>query len=493
MRKFSALLIVIGTIICFVVFKDKIYRLKGNDGSYYCKNCNVILISMTNLRYDHASFDGYNRRTTTNLDVLAKESLVFDNAFSHASWTLPESISIYTGLYPYQHGVMGRRDGSKLSKNTPTLIDFFNNNGYKTAAFTGGFDYNPEFGATSRFQTYQECASGQNDSYPRQPGPRLGTAGSDLYGELKCTVPKAIDWLKQNSATKFFLQVQGFDAHCPFNPSAKNIYDPNYKGQIDFTNCFWTFDKTNPKLVNGELLYPVQTSVNGVSKEILLNDSDIKHLVSLYDASVASADGYIGELLDEVKSLGLTDKTIIIFTSEHGDMLGKYGRFMRGGPAKGTFYDDVLHIPLLIKLPNIFGKRIDGLTAQIDLMPTILDLLGIRNTAKVEGKSLRPLIFNNTKINNYVFAGSTFNPSAENIDLSGKSSVDAIRSGDWKLIRETIFDDTSPDLTRPVVRKELYELKSDSQELNNVAGSNQTILKYMEDKLNKWEALVKPK
>ena len=118
-----------------------------------CRDCNVIFITMTNLRYDHMSFNGYSRPTTPNLDKLAKESLVFDNAFSHASWTLPEAISIYTSLYPYQHGVMNRYDGSTLSKDTPTLIEVLKKAGYTTAAFTGGFDYNTDFGLTNRFDT----------------------------------------------------------------------------------------------------------------------------------------------------------------------------------------------------------------------------------------------------------------------------------------------------------------------------------------------------
>lgn len=460
---------------------------------YSCPGCNVILISMTNLRYDHTSFDGYSLDTTPNLDKLAGGSLVFDNAFSHASWTLPESISIFTGLYPYEHGVMARRNGSTLSKDTPTLMDFLNKAGYKTAAFTGGFDYNPEFGATGRFSTYEECANGKSSSYPRQSGPRVGTNGKDLYGELKCSVPKAVNWLKKNSKDKFFLEVQGFDAHCPFNPGAKDYYDPNYNGKVDFTNCLWTYDKTDQIKVNGELFYPVSTTVNGLEKTVLLGKADIDHLVSLYDSSIKSADDSVGQIIDTVNTLGLSDNTIIIFTSEHGDMFGKYGRFMRGGPAKGTFYDDVLHIPLTIKLPNISGKRIGGLVGQIDLMPTILDLLKIQNTAKIDGKSLRPLMFNNIKVNDYVYGGSLYDPSAENDSVNSPSSVDYVRNLEWKLIRQTDWTRANGKLIEGKSVEELYNIKDDKEEMNNLAGSNSKMLKTMENLLDAWANKVKSK
>lgn len=87
-----------------------------------CKDCNVIVITLTNLRYNQMSQNGYLRPTTPNLDSLAQESLVFNNAFSHSSWTLAEGISLFTSLYPFKHGVMDRYDGSVLSPNIPTFL-----------------------------------------------------------------------------------------------------------------------------------------------------------------------------------------------------------------------------------------------------------------------------------------------------------------------------------------------------------------------------------
>ncbi len=443
-----------------------------------CKDCNVVLISMTNLRYDHMSENGYGRPTTPNLDELSKDSLVFDNAFGHSSWTLPEAISIYTSLYPLRHGVMNRYDGSVLSKYTPTLIDVLKSEGYTTAAFTGGFDYNTEFGLTNRFDHYEECTRGQGQNYPRQPGPRVG--GPSQYGEMTCTVPKAVDWLRENSDKKFFVQVQGFDAHCPFSQKGGLTYDKNYKGTVDFSDCLWTFDRTDPQIIDGRTYHKVYFSKTGTDKFVLLGEEDVKHLIALYDESITSADKEIGNLLEELKALGVYDKTIIVSTSEHGDIFGKYGRFMRGGPLRGTFYDDVLHTPLLIKSPQVSPKRIDGLVEQIDILPTLLDLLGIQNQLQIEGKSLDSLIFQGKEVNNYVFAGSNFTPGINNQYYEKKTRVEAIRDRRWKLIKETVFekDGTSKESL------ELYDISRDKEELHNVSDKEVDVLGDLEKRLN---------
>lgn len=442
-----------------------------------CPNCNIIMINMTNLRYDHVSSNGYTRPTTPNIDTLARESVVFNKAFSHSSWTLPEGISIFTSLYPYTHGVMNRYDGSTLSKSTTTLIDILKKNKYYTAAFTGGFDYNPDFGLTSRFDLYDECTRGGDSSYPRQHGPK-NQAGPSQYGKLQCSVPKAVEWLKENSKKKFFLFVQGFDTHCPFSQSGGKRFDKDYKGTVDFSNCLWTTEKSLPTQQDGKTLYPVLSMNKDGNRTVLLTDRDIEHLIALYDESIVDADTKVGQLLDTLKELNLLENTIVIFTSEHGDIFGKHGRFMRGGPLRGTFYDDVLHIPLLIKHPQISPKRIDQLVQQIDIAPTILDFLDINPPTQFVGKSAIPTI-QNKDINDYVYAGSIFNPDI--ISFFPKTKIEAIRNNNWKLIREENASNKS--LLSDI---ELYDIKNDVEEKENLATKNPDVVKDLQQKLSEW-------
>lgn len=445
--------------------------LDFQNPDYICQNCNVIIISMTNLRFDHMSSSGYFRPTTPYLDRLAASSLNFTNSFSHASWTLPSGLSIFSSLYPFQHGVMNRYDGSKLSKNIPTLVDILNNNGYKTASFTGGADYSPKYGLTDRFSEHAECTKGDPNAYlpPFQ------------YGEFDCTSAKALDWLKQNSSQKFLLFLQGYDAHCPFAKHQLNIYDRDYSGSVDFTNCIWTFDNVEPVNQNGKTYYPVyESKVIKKDKQILIDDQDITHLIALYDEQITATDHLLGNFLEEINKLGLSKNTIIIFTSEHGDIFGKHGRFMRGGPLRGTFYDDILHIPLLVKSPRLKPAKLDSLVGQIDLAPTILDLLNIKSDPHFQGKSLTPLL-GAQKVNDYIFAGSQFNPDPNNFYYAKKTRIETARDSKWKLISETIFDANSA--TESI---ELYNIKEDPQELHNLSQNNQDIVAKLKDKLNAW-------
>lgn len=436
-----------------------------ND-DFGCKDCNIILITLTNLRYDHISGNGYFRPTTGALDAFAAESIVFDNAFAHSSWTLPEGISIFTALYPYRHGVMNRYDGSILSQNTPTLIDVLGEQGYLTAGFSGGFDYDAAFGLTNRFGEYQECIEGKDEGIWR-------------YGKLSCSAPKALEWIQNHRDRKFFVHVQGYDPHCPFSQEGSR-YDPDYAGTVDFSNCLWTFEKTEQRIIDGKPYYPVSSPTTEGKASVFLGEEDVDHLIALYDESITKSDVVIGSFLEEVEKLGISDNTIIIFTSEHGDMLGKQGRFMRGGPLRGTFYDDVLHIPFFIKHPKLDPTHIGGLVEHVDIMPTLLDFLGIKKPSVLDGKSLAPLIGEGKEVNKYVFAGAEFHP--ENSPYFQESTrIETIRSKEFKLIRETTISTDTP-FSAP----ELYDLKNDKKELYNVAEGRTDILNELLLKLNDW-------
>ncbi|MFH1423450.1 MAG: sulfatase [Candidatus Nealsonbacteria bacterium] len=468
LKKYTIILIFLATFF-FIWFGREfdIFRKAEINDSFYCKDCNVILITLTNLRYDHLSGSGYFRPTTPNLDAFAKESLVFDNAFGHSSWTLPEAISIFTSLYPYKHGIMNRYDGSVLSENTPTLIDILSDSGYTTAGFTGGFDYNPAFGLTNRFGEYQECTEGEKQ-----------VSG---YGKIGCTMPNALEWIKNHLDEKFFVQIQGYDAHCPFSQQGGFMYDKDYKGTVDYSNCLWTFDKSEPETIDGKLYYPVYSPTTEGKASVLLGEEDISHLIALYDESITLSDELFGSFIEEIKKLGLEDNTIIIFTSEHGDMLGKHGRFMRGGPLRGTLYDDVLHIPLMIKHPELKPARLEGLAEHIDIAPTLLDFLGIKEKFSFQGKSLIPLLLRNKEVNRYIFAGVEFHPGTGNLYFQENTRVEAIRTKYWKLIRETIISQVPPSHAL-----ELYDLINDKEELYNLADTKKDILDDLERRLDEW-------
>lgn len=463
----------------FFAFKNnkKEYFSHSGEENFYCEDCNIIFISMTNLRQDHLGTYGYYRDTSPNIDRLAQESLVFENAFSHASWTLPVAVSLFTSQYPFTHGIMDREEEAVLNESTITFVDILKQNGYITAGFFGDRDYSQKFGHTSRFDTvYDYVNENQLKEWKK-------------YGVYENTVPKAIEWLKNNKENKFFMFVQGYDAHCPFSvPNENKMFDPKYNGGIDFTQCYWTFKKTEPIFnEKGEEIYLLKTATEeGEGDEVRFYKEDVEHMSALYDGEIYNSDKQIQKILDQVISLGIQNKTIIVFFSEHGDMFGKYGRFMRGGPLRGTFYDDVLKIPLIIYHPTLYSNRLNSLVQIIDLAPTILDILKIDSPKSFQGKSLKPLITENKTVNKYVFAGSVFTPKETNKFFRYSSTIIAVRSLDWKLILEKL---SYPD--EEAEYDELFDLNNDKDELNNIASENTKVFNDMNSTLYKWLKQIK--
>jgi arylsulfatase A-like enzyme len=410
------------------------------------------------------------------MDELAQRSLVFRNAYTHASWTLPVVMSLFTSLYPFMHGVMDRESGLVLAGGTPTFIDVLKAHGYTTAAFVGGRDYAPKFGHTARCSLVMDSVA----NVPRGDWKR--------YGVLGQTVPAAVRWLEGKPSQPFFLLVHGYDTHCPFAvPKADNRFDPDYRGRIDFTRCYWTFERTRPMRMRSPLgqylpVYILKSKPQaGHDYEALFYPEDVHHMIALYDGEIRQADAKVGSLLDSVRALGLEKNTLVILYSDHGDMFGKHGRFMRGGPLRGTFYDDVLHIPLLIYHPQMAAREVDELVQVIDIAPTLLDMVGCRSPAAFRGKSLLPFLKQNQPINSTVFAGSRFSPSPDNPFFRHSSLIMAARDTRWKLIWERL--QLAPGAQDSL---ELYDLQADPEELTNLQSQRPEILQAYQARIRQW-------
>lgn len=450
-------------------------------GSRPAADMNLILISLTNTRADHLGMYGYERPTSPNLDRLARKSLVFRNAFSHASWTLPAVMSLFTSQHPFTHGLMDRQDAQVLPPETPTLVDVLKARGYVSAAFVGNRDYSPKYGHTSRFDWVFEPIHDDDAADWRN------------YGVLQNVLPPARDWLKQHRDRKFFLLVQGYDTHCPFAlPRANPKFSPQYQGDIDFSRCYWTFARSPAVRIRTptgryEEAFLLKTKpADGDDYEVLFSQEDIEQMIALYDGEILNADAQLGALLQDLTDLGLEKKTVVVFYSDHGDMFGKHGRFMRGGPLRGTFYDDVLHIPLIVYHPGFAHRDVNALVQLIDLAPTLLELLGGEVPASFHGKSCVPAFTGEAPINEYVYAGAAFTPSARNPFFRHSSVITSVRSREWKLIRERLAYSVGTE-----EQFELYDLRRDPQELRDVAAQQPEVLARMKAELHRWFETVK--
>jgi arylsulfatase A-like enzyme len=402
-------------------------------------NYNVILITINALRPDHLKTYGCSVNNAPFLDDFSSNSIVFERAIAQSSWTLPSQISLFTSKYVNSHGVYERNQ--RLSNTELLLPEILKLYGYNTAAFVGGLDLAKEYGLSKGFDYYFD------DTQDR------------TMNSFKDIVPRAISWLKENKNNRFFLFLQGYDVHPPYNKNfpPEDPFKSGYKGAFSQIIIDYKF------LQN---IHDGKISLNG--KDVILTAEDIKYIIAQYDKALIYADKQIGNLLRAVSDFDLTDKTIIIITSEHGEELMDHGSFNRFG--NQNIYDEVIHVPLFIKSPlkNLKHKRIKEQVQLIDIMPTILDLLDVPINKEAQGLSLVPLITGRDikkDFNQYVYSEAS-------------PSKWTIRTKEWKLIYTG-------------GQYELYDIQKDKLEKNNLVTQNPEIVYNLLQKLLQWRKRTK--
>lgn len=323
-----------------------VFFLLSYQNSLYCSNCNVILISIDTLRRDHLGVYGYKKNTSPNLDSLAKESYVFENAFATAAWTLPSHASIFTSRYPSDLRVETVFD--KLPDAALTLTEVLKKFGYITAAWDRNTFVSPRWGFEQGFDQFNIVNSGEN------------AHDADII------FPQAAEWVKKHKDKKFFLFLHAFEVHDPYCPPGE--YSSKFKGNYDGKlNCV-----------------DISTIAKNYRGEEQLSKNDLERFVSLYDGEIAYTDFYIGKFLNEMKKQGLFKNTIIVVVSDHGEEFGERGVW---GLHAYSLYNELIKIPLIIKAPQLGSGKDKNIISTIDLAPSILKLLGIQIPAVFKGKA----------------------------------------------------------------------------------------------------------
>ena len=453
-------------VILLISFLD--VRINNKPYLPKCDDCNIIVIVPTNIRADHLSLYGYERKTSPNLDKFAKNGIVFTNAFSQMSWSLPVVASLFTSKYPFTHGLMGRQ---VLSPNETTLAEILKLYNYTTVAFTSGGDYRSVYGIDQGFDVFDD-----DDN-------------SIIFtGSFNRTTNEALEWLKNNKNNKkFFMFLQGYDTHCPFNPPSEylNLFKREYTGNLNDSLCVRSVG-TNPQSNSSNFtitaFYFENMTISPTYSRLVpvnITNKDIEHLISNYDSEIRYVDYLLGNFLDELERFGTLKNTIVIIIGDHGEIIGEHGRVVRVGQVRGALYDEIIHVPLIIKHPLIKkGKSIEGLVETIDIMPTILDFLDIPINYESQGINLVPLI-NGSKeeMREFVFSGGNFGGNLELFPYY--TTNDAIRSKKWKLIFERSANGIN--------NLELYDLENDPNEMINLVWENPELARALKSNLLKWE------
>lgn len=348
---------------------------------------NILLVTFDTTRWDHVGWAGH-PGTTPMLDAMARRGTWFSQAFSAQPLTLPSHTSIMTGLFPYHHGV--RNNGTYIvSPDEETLAERLKAAGYQTQAVISAFVLDSQFGLDQGFDGYDDDLSG---------GPRQAMF---MFKEIKAeqTAAKGALWLRNRARTDqpFFLWLHFFDPHANYEPPA---------------------------------------------------DIAAKFPGDPYSGEIAYADRELGRVFQELDALHQLDNTLVIFTSDHGDSLGEHGE-----KTHGLFvYDATTRVPLLMSGPGVPpGKQVDGVVRSVDIVPTVLDLLGLPGQEKLDGRSLKPL-WQGQKDDRLAYS-ETFTPK-ENF---GWSELRAMRSPTLRAIQAP--------------RPELYDRSTDTSEQQNLFGT----------------------
>jgi arylsulfatase A-like enzyme len=306
----------------------------------------VVWIVVDTLRVDHVGCYGHDRPTTPHLDGLAEQSVRFEKAYSQAPWTTPSFASMLTSHYPTTLGVTEKPD--RLDDRFTLLSEVLSAHGWATGAVISHYFLNAKWNLCQGFDVYDETAI-------------VGHGG--VSGDI--TTDVALDFVDDHPDQPFFLLVHYFDPHYDY------IEHPGYldTGGVDYDGPITS------GMVYTEL------------KEIVpdLDEDDLDQLRRLYDSEIAYTDARIGELIGGLRSRGRFDDAIVVFTADHGEEFRERRTVGHGG----TVYNELIHVPLTVKLP---GAHQTGAVATavglIDLYPTILDLVDVTIDHDIDGTSL---------------------------------------------------------------------------------------------------------
>jgi arylsulfatase A-like enzyme len=435
---------------------------------------NVLLVTIDSLRADHLGSYGYPKARTPNMDRLAAEGVRFARAYAPRNATTPTHASIFTGSSPSRHGVRTHMV-DLLKPEVPTIAESFTAEGYITAGIFSWLAFEPAYSGLERgFHAYIDLTVNLPDYLANQrsatlaatykrlkthlalPGAidrRLAASAEveeTLDGKADVTTAGVIQWLEEYRAgagsggRPFFLWVHYMDPHYPFTPPAP--FD-----QIEPDECATCLDGGMPtirKLQQGEEVSPMQAN----------------RIVQYYDGEVAFTDQEIGRLLRAIQGMGLDQSTLIVITADHGDSLGEQGAWLHGHDLSL----DQIHVPLIFNFPGELsaGHVVDAVASSIDIMPTILELVGLSVPPTVEGTSLLALARDQA-------AGDDRYAVAELADRS----IVTIVTHDWQLLKNS---------ANGSVR--LYRLEDDATGQQNLADAEPEVAAELGERLGRWQA-----
>jgi len=385
-----------------------VYTLVLRNRPETARKLNIVLVTADTLRADRLPAYGYSRVATPSIDALAAKGVVFDNAHTVVPLTLPSHSSMFTGTYPMHHGVRDN-GGYYLGEEQETLAETLQQAGYRTGGFVAAFVLDGRWGLTQGFDHYYD-----DFDFKKYETIALDTVqrpGGEVLDE-------ALEWMDGVKDGPFFSWLHFYDVHTPYEPPEP--FSSQYQG------------------------YPG----------------------SRYDGEIAYLDSLIGRIDRWLTDNALAEDTIVVFIGDHGESLGQHEETTHGF----FIYDATMKIPFIIRAPYRHipqGMRVEAQVRSIDLMPTLLDLVGLAIPAPVQGTSLASLVTGDADdLNLFAYSESLYPRNHY-----GWSELKSIRNEDYHFI----------DAPRP----ELFDVRSDPLERENIASQRAATLSQLKAELDR--------
>jgi arylsulfatase A-like enzyme len=483
---------------CFHTSKDSIPTGKRKP--------NLLFIWTDEQRADTVAAYGNTRIHAPNLNKLATESVVFKRAYVTQPVCTPNRSSVMTGLWPHTSGCI--KNNIPLPAEIPCLPEIVNDPDYRTA-YMGKWHLGDEIFAQHGFEEWVSMEDGYSSYYSAG---RDRNERSDYHHFLiehgyqpdsngkfsrsfaarrpiehckpKFLELKACDFLRKHRDEPFMLYINFLEPHMPFFGPLDNEYDPE---QVDLPANF-----SDPLEDNEPLRYRVKRE--SCMEKYGKDEKAIRSLIARYWGLVTQVDRSVGAILETLENLGLADNTIVVYTSDHGDMMGSHKMV-----EKSVLYEEAVKIPWLMRIPQLgTGQHvIPNPVSHIDMVPTLLELLGRSRDERLVGRSLVPLIKTGRPVRDYVYI--QWNPNSGAISVKKGGTKLAGKEQLKRVENETSRAVISPDgwklCLSDVDKCQLFNLKEDPGETTNLfdSGRHKDVINRLTKKIHQWQETVADK
>lgn len=429
---------------------------------------NIVLLTIDALRADSLGAYGYEKDTSPHIDALARRGVLFEQAISQAPWTYPSFTSMMTSHYPTELD-QARNELREcwLDERWVTLAEALHDAGYTTQAILTNVWLRKELGFAQGFDGFQQVDLPlgwdiillREAIWGRVPLPVgewlravrewvLGPPGRLWDTDSKTVNYHVVRWLYRNRKEPFFLWVHYIDPHDPYDP-------PPHLMPHDLN-------------VSAERLLSLRRSRLGFVNARMYPE-DVKALRALYDAEIRGQDEAIGEIMETLDRLGLSDRTVVVLSADHGEEFMEHGGFLHGF----TLYDEMLHVPLIMAGPPLGEVRpvVKSQVSMVDLMPTLLEIAGADAPPGMRGQSLLSLMRSQGEEP----------PSRPAFSEGVRELPDrhAIRYQGFKVIHQPYQD-----------QYEVYNLTADPGEQINLVSQPPEVVESLRSMLTAWEEEV---